>query len=238
MPASSDLDVVSNPAPVRGGRGAEDVDEAEERAPRRLRHRDRVVTAEDFKARALDTPGVTRPQPPQPASRPGGGFAPAPSLGSGIRDSDVTTLHGDTLASLEEAPGLERSTLRRSRSALDRAAQSARAAIRLLEQPDAAAAALRRATDRLRLDERRLAALMPAIRAAAERAPRVSRERLGSTIKGAERQAEEARNRRDRVKSAFQHTDQQKNQLYQALSRVLRTMNDMRRLGAASRSGL
>ena len=49
---------VSNPAPTWGGSDAESVSDAEFRIPRWLRHRDRLVTEEDFHQIAWATPGI------------------------------------------------------------------------------------------------------------------------------------------------------------------------------------
>jgi hypothetical protein len=49
---------VTNPAPTWGGGDAESVSDAEFRIPRWLRHRDRLVTVEDFREIAWATPGV------------------------------------------------------------------------------------------------------------------------------------------------------------------------------------
>lgn len=49
---------VINPAPTWGGGDAESVADAEYRIPRWLRHRDRLVTEEDFREIAWATPGV------------------------------------------------------------------------------------------------------------------------------------------------------------------------------------
>jgi predicted phage baseplate assembly protein len=49
---------VTNPAPTWGGSDAETVADAEFRIPRWLRHRDRLVTEEDFREIAWATPGV------------------------------------------------------------------------------------------------------------------------------------------------------------------------------------
>jgi hypothetical protein len=50
---------VSNPLPTWGGTDAEAVDEAERSVPSYLRHRDRLVTADDFMEIVRRTPGVT-----------------------------------------------------------------------------------------------------------------------------------------------------------------------------------
>jgi hypothetical protein len=49
---------VANPIPTWGGAAAETVAEGEQQVPRYLQHRDRLVTAADFKAIVLRTPGV------------------------------------------------------------------------------------------------------------------------------------------------------------------------------------
>ena len=49
---------VANPIPTWGGDEAETVDEAERRIPQFLKHRDRLVTAEDFEEITRRTPGV------------------------------------------------------------------------------------------------------------------------------------------------------------------------------------
>jgi predicted phage baseplate assembly protein len=49
---------VSNPAPTWGGSDSESVADAEFRIPRWLRHRDRLVTEDDFREIAWATPGV------------------------------------------------------------------------------------------------------------------------------------------------------------------------------------
>ncbi|HEX7838555.1 MAG TPA: putative baseplate assembly protein [Kofleriaceae bacterium] len=49
---------VINPVATWGGADAESVDEGEKQVPRYLQHRDRLVTAEDFEALTLRTPGV------------------------------------------------------------------------------------------------------------------------------------------------------------------------------------
>lgn len=49
---------VTNPLPTRGGDEPESVDEAEKNIPKFLRHRDRLVTEQDFKDIAERTPGV------------------------------------------------------------------------------------------------------------------------------------------------------------------------------------
>jgi hypothetical protein len=49
---------VTNPVATWGGADAESVAEGEKQVPRYLQHRDRLVTAEDFEALTLRTPGV------------------------------------------------------------------------------------------------------------------------------------------------------------------------------------
>jgi predicted phage baseplate assembly protein len=49
---------VANPVSTWGGADAESVAEGEKQIPRYLQHRDRLVTAEDFEALALRTPGI------------------------------------------------------------------------------------------------------------------------------------------------------------------------------------
>jgi predicted phage baseplate assembly protein len=49
---------VTSPVATWGGADAESVDEGEKQVPRYLQHRDRLVTAEDFEALTLRTPGV------------------------------------------------------------------------------------------------------------------------------------------------------------------------------------
>lgn len=49
---------VANPVPSRGGAEAERIADAEYRIPRVLRHRDRLVSTEDFRDIAFETPGV------------------------------------------------------------------------------------------------------------------------------------------------------------------------------------
>ena len=49
---------VHQPLPAQGGEDAESLAEAEKRIPTLLRHRERAVTAEDYRRIALDTPGV------------------------------------------------------------------------------------------------------------------------------------------------------------------------------------
>lgn len=61
---------------------------------------------------------------------------------------------------------------------------------------------------------------------------------LNHEIQRAQMMAEQAKNLSDRFETQFQGTDQKKNQLYQLLSSVMRSMNEMREVGAASRSGL
>jgi predicted phage baseplate assembly protein len=50
--------VVAQPMPFGGGADAETLREAERRVPARLTHRDRAVTADDYRALAIETPGV------------------------------------------------------------------------------------------------------------------------------------------------------------------------------------
>jgi hypothetical protein len=50
--------VVSQPLPLTGGANAESLAEAEKRIPSHLRHRERAVTAEDYRNLAFETPGV------------------------------------------------------------------------------------------------------------------------------------------------------------------------------------
>jgi hypothetical protein len=70
---------VTNPAPTWGGSDAESVADAEFRIPRWLRHRDRLVTAEDFRDIAWATPGVDLGRVEVlPLHHPGRGAAPAP----------------------------------------------------------------------------------------------------------------------------------------------------------------
>lgn len=49
---------ISNPAPTWGGNEPESVTDAEHRTPKWLRHRDRLVAADDFREIAWGTPGV------------------------------------------------------------------------------------------------------------------------------------------------------------------------------------
>lgn len=49
---------VQQPLPTTGGEEAESYAQAEERIPSQLRHRDRAVTAQDYKSLAAETPGV------------------------------------------------------------------------------------------------------------------------------------------------------------------------------------
>jgi predicted phage baseplate assembly protein len=49
---------VTNPLPTWGGAAAESVSDGEKQVARFLRHRDRLVTAEDFETIAMRTPGV------------------------------------------------------------------------------------------------------------------------------------------------------------------------------------
>lgn len=49
---------VSNPVPTWGGAPSEDIAEAQKQIPRFIQHRDRLVTAADFEAITLRTPGV------------------------------------------------------------------------------------------------------------------------------------------------------------------------------------
>lgn len=49
---------VDNPVPTWGGAPAEDIAEAQKQIPRFIQHRDRLVTAADFEAITLRTPGV------------------------------------------------------------------------------------------------------------------------------------------------------------------------------------
>jgi predicted phage baseplate assembly protein len=49
---------VHQPLPTEGGEDAETLDVAEKRIPATLRHRQRAVTAEDYRRLALETPGV------------------------------------------------------------------------------------------------------------------------------------------------------------------------------------
>ena len=51
--------VVAQPLPLTGGADAETLREAERRIPARLQHRERAVTAEDYRALARETPGVS-----------------------------------------------------------------------------------------------------------------------------------------------------------------------------------
>ena len=50
--------VVTQPMAFDGGADAETLREAERRIPSRLRHRERAVTADDYRALALETPGI------------------------------------------------------------------------------------------------------------------------------------------------------------------------------------
>jgi predicted phage baseplate assembly protein len=50
--------VVAQPMPLAGGADAETLREAERRIPSRLQHRERAVTADDYRTIARDTPGV------------------------------------------------------------------------------------------------------------------------------------------------------------------------------------
>ena len=61
---------------------------------------------------------------------------------------------------------------------------------------------------------------------------------LGDAIKSLESEQEEVRNDRTMDTTAFQNFDQQSNQLYNMLSSVVKTMSEMRSIGAGSRSGL
>ena len=61
---------------------------------------------------------------------------------------------------------------------------------------------------------------------------------LGDEVKLLESRQEEVRNRRNMDTTAFQDFDQKSNQLYDMLSAVVKTMNEMRGIGAGSRSGL
>lgn len=49
---------ISNPVPTWGGAPSEDIAEAQKQIPRFIQHRDRLVTAADFEAITLRTPGV------------------------------------------------------------------------------------------------------------------------------------------------------------------------------------
>jgi predicted phage baseplate assembly protein len=49
---------VTQPLPLTGGAEAETLAEAEKRIPARLRHRERAVTADDYRVLAYETPGV------------------------------------------------------------------------------------------------------------------------------------------------------------------------------------
>ncbi len=66
----------------------------------------------------------------------------------------------------------------------------------------------------------------------------VNRYGLNDRIKYVETQQEDVRNRRQMATTAFQNFDQKSNQLMNMLSSLLKTMNEMRSIGAASRSGL
>lgn len=61
------LGKVTNPPPARGGAGEEPLEDAERTVPRRLRHRERAVTEEDFEALATETPLEEVPQPSEEA---------------------------------------------------------------------------------------------------------------------------------------------------------------------------
>lgn len=58
VPASRFL-TVGQPLPLTGGADAETLAEAEKRIPARLRHRERAVTADDYRALAYETRGVS-----------------------------------------------------------------------------------------------------------------------------------------------------------------------------------
>jgi predicted phage baseplate assembly protein len=49
---------VHQPLPLQGGEDAETLAEAEKRIPAQLRHRERAVTAEDYRRLSLETPGI------------------------------------------------------------------------------------------------------------------------------------------------------------------------------------
>jgi len=61
---------------------------------------------------------------------------------------------------------------------------------------------------------------------------------IGAEMKKIEAMQEEVRNKRQMDKTAFQNFDQKANQLYNMLSSVVKTLNEMRGIGAGNRSGL
>jgi hypothetical protein len=66
----------------------------------------------------------------------------------------------------------------------------------------------------------------------------LNRTALTDLMKRVENQQEEVRNKRQMATTAFQNFDQKSNQLMNMLATVIKTMNEMRGIGAASRSGL
>jgi hypothetical protein len=61
---------------------------------------------------------------------------------------------------------------------------------------------------------------------------------LNDTIKDVESMQETVRNKRQMASTAFQNFDQKATQLYNLMASLLKTVNEMRGIGAASRSGL
>jgi hypothetical protein len=66
----------------------------------------------------------------------------------------------------------------------------------------------------------------------------MNRYALNDRIKYVETQQEDVRNRRQMATTSFQNFDQKSNQLLNMLSSIIKTMNEMRSIGAGSRSGL
>jgi len=66
----------------------------------------------------------------------------------------------------------------------------------------------------------------------------MTRSQLSSEMKMLESEREDLRNSKQKAQNEFQHVDQVVNQAMQSLTRILRTLGDMRKQGAASRSGL
>jgi hypothetical protein len=66
----------------------------------------------------------------------------------------------------------------------------------------------------------------------------MTRSQLNSEMKTLESEREDLRNRKQQAENEFQHLDQAVNQTMQSLTRILRSLADMRKQGAASKSGL
>lgn len=95
---------ISNPSGVSGGAGAETADQAEQRLPQTLRHRQRTVNKSDYRPLANPTPGVSigrviatpppsgEPEQTPPAKRPmHGSFARPTTDDAATQDSKPAT---------------------------------------------------------------------------------------------------------------------------------------------------